>query len=59
MKKQQQPYTQVVLRNRFNNETTNGTLVGEKDIDGKMFYMVLLNGRPVAFAKDAHALTRS
>lgn len=48
----------VTLKNRVNNQTIVGDIVGEEEIDGKQFWIVRSNNRALKLAKDAHTMSK-
>lgn len=50
----------VKLRNKFNNETINGLLVNEEDIDGQKYFVIRFdNGNTNKFNKEAFLIVGS
>jgi len=51
----------VVLKNKVNGDTVTGNIVDEKDIDGRLFWVVQLPQRgdmPYNYAKDSWSLLK-
>lgn len=50
----------VILRNKFNNETIQGSIINEEEIEGKPFWVMSVPNRPsrLMLAKDAWALNK-
>lgn len=48
----------VTLKNRVNNQTVVGDIVGEEEIDGKQFWIIRSNNRALKLAKDAYGMSK-
>lgn len=48
----------VTLKNRVNNQTVVGDIIGEEEIDGKQFWIIRSNNRALKLAKDAYTMSK-
>lgn len=46
----------VQFKNKLNGELVVGDIINEEDIEGKQFWVVLSNKRPLKIAKDAYTI---
>jgi len=56
MRNTYKPRMNVQFKNKLNGELVVGDIINEEDIEGKQFWVVLSNKRPLKIAKDAYTI---